>query len=684
MTHYTAEQWLEDLASCGTSNNELVNLVYGDGPLSLWSGMVKEMHEKRPGIQNYLQGIFPTIQWDDWQGMSEQGKIYHPPSLPIDFSMFQRSGLICNPSDQNECLTDYCTIPEGGISELPELEMFKTGFRTQRRCMANIRTSAIAKQVAEYIVNERFQVDENVMRTFYTYAMIRMIGHKFTLEYTLGDNNTIIPIANDNPYNPMQAFRYGYMKQLFPAAGNLNNILPLDMSILDMFGRRLAQASNQNAIAKGPRGEPIFELWTTGDFYKQEIIDNGEQIERMKYTMPAKLFPGWVQAGAVESEIIGNFRITEMDSLPRFAESTEGGLTIVQDYRNVAVDSGTRPLYNYREFANAPFALTVMLGKNVGNILTRPTITTGIEGRPIQPISGDPGADWVYWNHPEIVDGKDCNPELNMPYFKKRYELGFKPKNPDASWGFLHRTKAFRMRPLQNCDLNPVFAITPDKATCNVVQIGCNPHNEVVSNNIIDMSNGLRKVLCQAKSCGSATQHRLTILRENWDSIAPDQNPLQDCACGDTITVLIGDEDGLVVKERAATIVDYYRPKVGFPNPVFVVNLASALAAGECIRSIACRDATPTSSTVVNCVDSSEDDDLSADQVRIVLDGILAGKNVGSSATLTYYDAEGTSLGTKSVTIVSIDNDTTTYVVEAGSGDLSCVEYEDQVTVKLT
>ncbi len=679
ITKMTAAEWQAAIDACGgdASQGDLVNLVYGDGPLALWNGMVQEMHGAYDNLYNYLTGIFPTREWKDWQGVTEQGKIYHPAYIPFDLGIFQRSMQICSPGSLNECKTDYCEVPQGGISNLPELEMYKTGFKTQPLCMANIRTSMIAKQTAEYIVNERYQIDEQVMNMFYTMAFLRMIGHKWTLEYESDGAGGIQPVENTNPYNMLQMFRYNYMNTLFPAATDVNNIMPFDFSIMDMFGRSLSTSRNPNFVSKGPRNEPIFELWHTGDWYRQEVLENTEYIERNKYTKPTELLPGYAMAGdGAVKEIVGNFSMREVSALPKFTESTAGGLTVVQQKTNVAVDSGNRAIHNFREYDNAPFGLVVMMGKEVGEILTRPAITTGIEGRPIMPITGN--SDWVYWNEYD----KECNPEKNMPYFKKRFEMGFRPKNPDASWGFLHRTKKFRLRPVQTCNLNTIFKIAPSDSSCSIVTIGCNPLNNPMSNNIVDLSSGDRKIMCSAKMCGSTTMYRLTVRRENIDAISPNQNPLQDCDCGDTIQVFIGDEDGDTAKIRNATIMDYFRPNVVNPNPIVIVNLASALASGECIKGIACKDDTPTVATMIGCTDSEEDDDLDADHISAVFDSLVDALNVGSSGTLTYYDEDGASLGTVAVTVVSINEETSTY--ELTGTDLLCSMFEGQVTVKLS
>lgn len=684
MSKLTKEAWLAQIEACGgeMSQDQVINLVFKDGPSALWSETVNQMHVMYDGMYNYLTGLFPTRQWGDWKGTTELGQVYHSPYLPIDMSIFQRSMQVCDPMNADECHTDYCEIPRGGITNLPELEMYKTGFKTEPMCIANIRTSEQAKQIATMIVNERFAVDQQVMNTFYTMALIRMLGHKFVLEYRQ-DGADVIPVDSNNPYNPVQGFRYHYMQPLFPAVGDLNNVMPLDFSVLDMFGRAFATSRNNNYIARGPRGEPIYEMWHAEDWYRQEMLDNKEWVDRVKYLMKTELLPGYRMAGAeqTEKEIIGNFSLRQNDALPRFAESVHGGLAIVQTTKPVAVDIGTRPVHSYREYENAPFLMSAIIGKNVGEILTRPTLSTGIEGRPIQPISGT--GEWIYRN-----DFSECNDDLNKPHFRKRYEMGFRMLNPDAGYGFIHRAKKFRLRPVQTCDLRPIYKITPAKIApnCDVLTVGCNPNNLIMDNNILDDVANQRKIKCSSKVCGDSTStiYRVEVRRESIDAISPDQNPLQDCACGDTVNVFIGDEDGDTVKVREATILDYYRPNVVNPNPIFIVQLASALAAGECLQYIGCQDDTPEEATVVSCTDSSEDESLESDQVRFLMDSAPDVINVGSIVTITYYDADGVSLGTVDGTVVSINPDTMTYVISSEEEDFGCDMFEGQVTVKVT
>ncbi len=682
MPKYTESDWNDQLTACGgdLSTNALINLLFGDEPKALWNDKVNQMHVMYDSMYNYLKSMFPMRVWNDWQGSDELGVTYHSPYIPFDASIFQRSMNVCNPASANECLTDYCTIPRGGITNLPAMEMYKTGFKTDRICIANIRTSSQARQIAEMFVKERFAADEQVMHIFFTMAVLRMLGHKTVLEGVNTSDGDVEYVANDNPYNPLQGGRFAYMQPLFPAAGDLNNILPLDLRFLDLYGSMLDESRDTNSIGTGPRGERIYEMWYSGDWYNTEVLNNEDYRAETKYTEKPILLPGHSNKDA-SVHVIGNFRMRQMSALPRFTESTEGGITLVQPMVNTPVDSGSRATFNYREYRNAPFQVAVMLGKDVGEILSRPTISTGIEGKPIQPITGGVNSEWVYRNDYD----KDCNPELNMPYLQKRYEVGFKMKNPDAGRGFIYRAKKFRIRATQTCNLRPIFKITPTTQSCDITTIGCNPNNERLSNNIMDDSAGFRKVKCSAKFCGDSANlmYRLTVRRESIDSISPDQNPLQGCACGDTVTVFIGDADGDTVKQRNAVIQDYIRPNVVTPDPILIVKLASALTGAECIQSIGCKDSTPTVATVEFCNGHEDDDSIEEGTIKFGLDSPIP-CNVGASVDIKYYTDADVLIDTIVGTIVSINPDTMTYVISSEDEDFACSIDETQAYIKIS
>lgn len=658
MPHMTKSEWLSALNECGgdMSRDDIINLIYKDSPNAMFSSIVREKHVNGRGLgfYNYFSSFFPHRLWKDWSGATELGKVYHAAHIPFDLSIFQRSMQACSPGDANECHTDYCEIPQGGISNIPELEMYKAGFKTRPMCIANIRTSQEAKSLAKFIIDERFRIDEHVMHDFYVMAVIRMTGHKWLLEYEKDVNGNIIPIQNNNPYNMMQQYRYSYMEPLFPAPANVNNIMPMGLDVLEYFARGLVNSKNPNSVARGPRGEPIFELWAPDDWYKTEVLDNPEYIERNKYYMKSELIRGYTNEGG-EREILGNFHIRNMPDLPRFAESNAGGLTVVQSMREVSVDSGNRTIHNFAEWDNAPILMMIAPSPDMGEILTRPSIDTGIEGKPIMPITGD--GRWQYRNDYD----KDCNEDLNMPHFRCRYEMGFRMKNPDAAWSFLYRARKFRLRPVNTCDLRPIIRVNSGGADCSILTIGCNPTNDRVSNNIT-RPNTARKILCGSVSCGRDTLWKVSFEKENQDSIAVNQSPIGSCGCGDIVSVFVRDEDGVFTEEVEAQIVEILRPTVTSPNWGALIELNAPLAVGECIGAVACTEELESPAIAIDIRDGSSDDSIPNNQVRMILSSPIQ-CDVGDSVDIVYKDSDGNILTTVAgAIIISINPKTNSYV----------------------
>jgi hypothetical protein len=682
VTHMTRDEWIAQLEACGNtmSQSDIIDLVYKDGPNAIYQEMVTQKHMEMDGADTYFRAMFPTVQWNDWQGIREIGTIYHNAYVPFDMGIFQRSMQICSPSDASECTFNYCEIPGGGISHLLEMEMYKTAVRTRPYCIANIRSSRQALQLAERLVNERFAYDEMMIRAFYTMAAIRMTGHKWVLSYELDSNGLPVPTANSNPYNALQGYTYSYMEPLFPQPPDLDKVLPLDLRLLDQYGRVLSNSNDPTYISTGPRGEHIFQVWYSEDWWRSEILDLPEYKELMKYTMPVSLLPGYTNAPVgTQTEVIGNFVFKQMSHLPRFAESTEGGLTVIQDMVEVPVDAGNRALYNYRQRDNAPFGMAMLVGKGMGNIVTRPILTTGVEGRPIQPIGGSlTGADsWIYWNEYD----KECNPEKNMPYFKKHVEIGLKQTNPDAGKAMIFRFKNFRVRPTNICDLRPKMVIAPVSSNCAILEIGCNPLNQptMAGNQIIKQDN-TRTILCSAKLCaGSTNIYRLEFTRENPDSIAVNQNPLP-CGCGDHVDVLINDEDGNFVSKIDGTLIDFSRPTLE-RGPIWLVELASGLSDGQCVHGVVCVVNNNTTVNVVACEDHTDDPDLANTKLRVTSD-TLWDVAVGDTVHVKWYDEDNTQLGSLPATVSIVDYDTFTYTLTS-TQSITCSVYDTSVLMKL-
>lgn len=656
----TKAEFLAQLDSCGgdLSQHQVIDYLYSKNPNAMYSDLALALGQyRKTSAASYFSSRFPKEVMKDWSGVKEMGQVYHNAHIPFDLGVFQRSMQVCNAASLNECDTTYCEIPEGGISSLPEMEMWKTGLKTRRMCIANIRTSAQAKKLAQFLINERFQADENVINMFYVMAAIRMLGHKWVLEY---DPTTNQPIVSNNPYNMIRGYRYSYMDPLFPQVGNIQNIAGLDMHFLDSFGRGLARSQNPNSIATGSRGEPIFELWVGDDWYRQEVLDNAEWVDKMKSWVDNSILPGYTNMSG-RSELVGNFKIKDVPALPRFAESTNGGFAIVQETVEVEIEQGTRSLHNYREFDNAPFQMALILGNNIGKIITRPALTVGIEGKPIHPIAGD--GPWEYRNDYD----KECNEDLNKPHFRKRYEMGFRLENPDAGQGIIYRAKKFRTRPIDTCNLREVIQITPTNTACNIVQIGCVP-TETHPNHFFRESSA-RKVMCSSAACGDNTIQKITVRREHWDSIAPSENPFTGCRCGDGIKLIISDAEGVEDSVIDGTIVEFFPANVIKTDPVYWVKTVAAIATGKCVTAVVCDDATPNLGVASSCMPLLDAEGAEvANSIVVALDSILDNADVGDTVLVKYYNAANTLLGTIEAEITAANHTLFRYTLEGSDG----------------
>lgn len=673
MPHLTEEEFLEQIENCDYLNDQkgILQTLYEDGPNAVYQEMVNEMHIETDSMYNYLRDIFPERELADWQGTDEIVRTYNHPYIPIDFSIFKEQQLQpCDITDSAPCFWDYCKTPQGGITQSLPPRMWRWAYETEPICTENIRTSAIAKQLVKIFVNERFAVEDATMSNFYLMAMIQSLGHKFVLELAPSEEDgSMQPIQSYNPFNFTQAYRYAYYQELFPGVANLENVGPLDFQTLDVFGQSMTNFRMKGyRSVKGPRGEPIFTILHGSDWFRNEMLVNPEYVERMKYTVPTKLLPGYRDAGDYKSdsmEVVGNFAMQQVQAMPRFAVGPDGGLMVVQPYKAIDdTDLGHRYVPNYREYANAPFGLAAIIGDDIGNILTRPQLKTDVTGIPINPIAAN--GPWGVWNKYDPT----CNPEENMPRWRKKFELGYKPKNPENGTGIVYRNKLMQLRASATCALRPLFKVADPAQSCDVTTIGCRPAG-MESNNIMSfVDQSVRKVECSSAACGSADglSFNLKIRRENWDVLMQDQNPLGTCDCGDTVNVFINDADGNTVRVQPATVTNRLRPSISMPRALITVTLEDALGAGECISYIACQDETPAVATVLHCEDNSDDSTIPVGSVRFILDGPIGDKGEGDSVTITYKDAAGSTLGaTVAGTIVAINVENMSYLISSAN-----------------
>lgn len=616
------------------------------------------------GAYNYFGGLFGKDVWPDGQGMDEIREYYVDPHIPFSFSYFVRQMEICDPNLADECRRDRCQVPEGGRGTLPPFRFFKWGFETPRDCIANIRSIHNFRYWAMKIIRGRELIDQQVMNMFYTMAGIYTAGHKIVMQGVRDANGNLILAPNSNPRNPLRGGLYNFMEEKFPQPTNLNDLLPLTLDTLEPAARYWSYTNSSYRTATGPRGEAIYEIWTPDDWFRQEQLKNPDRVKQTSMLMPNKLFPGWVLQPDGQREVVENWAAKVMPWLPRFAPTADGRIIPVDNKVGVDIEVGKEYLFS-NEFDNAPIGIAVVVSGKQGTILSRPALTTSGAGFPIQPITGD--SPWRIRNDYD----KECNPDLNMPYSQKDYEMGFRMDDPNAATAFLYRRSVFNMRPVNDCDLAPIFTVSDPDVACPITTIGCQVTKIRENNSIVDP--GVYKpVECTAAACGntgsSPYYYNIKIQRK---ANQPEFNSLQ-CECGSNVKLFVHDDEGEFLREQIGTVHSTFQ---GFPYARYMISTTTALAEGECIRGIACDDDTPLQGNVIDAYDLEDGD------VTVILSSYIACDNVGDDVQVRYYDASGAVLGTIAAEIVSFEPTTATYVLTSTNPSFKADAYENQASI---
>jgi len=667
----TSEEYKAALIACDFRDpNQVSELVTSTHTNVKFNEKVEQRLFQNPaGGCNYFTGFFGTEVWEDGQGQNLKREFYTDPYIPLTFSHFVKTMQVCDPNLANECDTTYCDVPEGGRGTLPDISMFKWGLKTPRDCIANIRHIKDFYDWARKIIRGRELMDEAVINLFYTFSAIRTLGHKVLLQGERDANNNLVPIANDNPRNPFRGFAYNYMEELFPRPTNLNDVLPLTTDILDIVSRHWTQFPKSNHVATGGRGELIFEFWYPDDWYQAEAIHNPDYMEKLKVMMPSNLFAGYSQNPNAR-EVIGNWAMRCMPWLPRFTESTQGGLIMVDTHENVPIEVGSEAV-GARNFENAPFGIAMSPSPDQGKILRRPDLTHSGAGFPIQAITG--GGDWMIRNDYD----KDCNEDLNKPFSKKRYEMGFMMDNPDSSLGVLFRRRKFRLKPLNDCDLAPIFPVEPNTVDCAFTPIGCEDNKRRADDSITAQSD-TKQVVCSAAACGNGeSAPYLFWVKVEHKALSPGFNSL-GCDCGSNVTLFVYDEEGAYDRQVTGVV---KANKFAHPENYHLVETQEDLGEGHCIKGIVCEDSTPLQANVINCWDESDEGyEVLAGDIQVIVDSPI-GCEVGDPVTVSYYDADGVVLGTTAGTLAVANHEQYTYQISSVVEGFACSAFETQAAM---
>jgi hypothetical protein len=643
----TNEEYAAILAGCDFRQpNQVSELVTASYTNVMFNEKVEERMVHNPlGAYNYFGGLLGKEVWPDGQGMDQIREYHTDPHIPFTFSHFVRQSAICDPNLANECDRDRCQIPEGGRGTMKPFVFYKHGLETQRDCIANIRHIRDFKWWASRVIRARELADEQIMNMFYTMAGIQTAGNKITMQGYRDSNGQLKLVGSSDPRNPLRAGLFNYMEERFPAPDNLNLIAPLTVDTMQGLARYWGQFPKGNEAAKGPRGENIYEFWYPDDWYDAEAIRDPDYMEKLKLTMPNKLFAGTLYAEG-EREVVGNFAPRIMPWLPRYAPTTDGRIVPVDSHVGVDIEVGKEYMGSV-EFENAPFGIAGCVSGKQGTILTRPPLTESGAGFPILPITGDSG--WRIRNDYDAT----CNKDLNKPFSQKDYEMGVRMDDPAAATMFLFRRRIFPMRPINECDLAPIFTVEANGVDCAITGVGCGDNKRRETDDIT-MPEGPTYVTCTAASCGNTltAPFRYTVSIERKPNM-PDFNSL-GCACGSAVNLYVYGPTGLYLRQIQGI---YTSDVQSFPYAKYFVQTTTALAAGECIKGIACADANPLQGNVIDSFDILDSNGALQRVVGFLLDDSLANCDVTDDVSVVYKNAAGAPLGTIAGTIQAVDLD---------------------------
>lgn len=667
----TDAEFATRLSDCNWTDSAAVsNIVSATHTNVKFNEVILQKQMEVDGAARMFQNYFGTRLWEDGQGMDEVREYATPPYIPISFQYFIEKMKPCSDNNRDDCDWDTCVVPEGGRGTLPGFQLFEWGMETQRQCIANIRHIRDFMFWASRVMENRRRYDEQVMNMFFTLMAWKTAGHKVVMEYSKSLNSanvaTYTPWTSSDPRNPFRGFRYNYMEEFFPAVGDPSNIGPLSIDSLNQLGRTWSQNGNDYYVATDARGGKIWELWYSEDWYLQEAIQNPDMLEKLKIVMPEKMFAGYSNSSEKAREVIGNFAMKTMPWLPKLTQSSDGGLIPVDTHTGVDIEYGSEYVLD-ADWQNAPFGIALISSPKQGSIIVRSDLNTSPEGFPILPITSN--TNWRIRNDYDAT----CNKHLNKPYSEKHYEMGMQMDDPDAGFAIIHRFRQWRTNPENFCDLQPVVEADPNSVCSDFLSIGCNRSGKRVHQASLTQTDFSNRVTCTAASCGNTEVapfiYQLTIRRV---ANRADFNSL-GCACGSTVVIVIGDANGDVARTQNATVLD---TAYVFPDGHVWISLVTDIDpdAGECIQAIICEDATPTVATVLSCTETA---DVPTNGVWYTLDSVLdtvaeGVPAVNDDVTITYYDADGVSLGTATGNIEEIDAAQFRYRVTSVAAGFDC------------
>jgi hypothetical protein len=249
--------------------------------------------------------------------------------------------------------------------------------------------------------------------------------------------------------------------------------------------------------------------------------------------------------------------------------------------------------------------------------------------------------------------------------------MGFRMDDPDAASMFLFRRRIFNRRPVNDCDLAPIFYATNPQLDCSITTIGCNGGAVREENNIIQSP--IDMVHCTAASCGNGDSSPfMYVLKVERKANRPGFNSL--CDCGDAVDLFVYDEDGEYVKQIQGVVKD---TSMGFPYARYFIETTVALTAGQCIKGIKCAD--PTNLQGFNVLDAWDIEGEDG-HIGIILDSpITCGE--GDTVIVRFYDANGVVLGSSAGEIESFNPNTLFYQISSNAMGFGANMFANQASI---
>lgn len=663
----TPEQYKTFLENCDYSEtNDIVTLINNTYTAQAFR---EELLLRQVNDPSNISAMFSRM-WEmetfpDGIGDRRMTEIYTPPRFSSGFNMFQYDDETCDDdwTDLTRCQWCYEDIKSGGVMSM-ESRIVRRAAKTRPICLENIRSKPKFQQWVRFHLEDRYAWETQAAADFINLVLLRTAGHKILLEK---DH----PRANQEPQSPLPMFPSTFLKEFFVKPVNPeDNLLALSIPLLNVLAQNMQdRAMFAGAkVATGVRGEPIYDAFIDSDMYWTLLIQNPDWAEKMKYTMPEKLFSGYNSGryDNLERQVVGNFAFRTNINLPRFAiNSATGGLIMVQPTRDIDTENGEIPVIN-EDWSLAPIGMLVIPSPNQTRLLARPGIN--IPDIPLTMLEGL--NEWTYWNKYD----KECNEEENIFHFRYKMRRGWEPKRPDEALVILYRRPAMANYLQNTCNVLPMreVAALTGCTDASLLDPACElAGRRNVEADITEAMADADTVRCSAETCGSETLLKIKIPFVNGRV-----GGVIDVVCDATVLLGLSDDSQIT-----GTLVDNSLAGTRYAQQgIYYVEIAEALDEGVCVEWIMATDGTGNVAPVVACIDSTTDEELDAGEIIIFISGGPL-FNIGTGDAFSMAFNSGSA---KTGTVTAIDNTNLKYTLDFTDNTVTCATQDGMTTITVT